>query len=446
MIQNQEINCSPSVANGLWLLLAEIVAFKEEITAKSADYFLRQPLKIDGNIRVPFMGQEELLREYMAPLSKAIGIEIEPVSDTAKFSLIDSLLNDRLSVVLAQFDSTAVSDVSDFDLADKEQIVHSFLNEYTEQQRAQSAEVTRVMNGLERRSTKNESGETLYYYAGGSGERTIVIINAFGQGLAYWTRLIADLVVNHKVIIWLPRGSGYETVGITTSYSVTEHREDLKALLTQERIERAEFLGWCTGPKLIIDYYAAYPDQVASMVFLNATFKDWPGNIDAQTDFEKNLAPLLKMVHDRPQLATPLIESLKNVLLARGADIHDPQSSKELMKLLAVPCADLSEAVVEPLLSQTGVVSYAKQLMDFWNYNVSELFGAISVPVLFITGDCDRIAAPRMAQLAAKAIPTAKYVEVSGGSHYLLYERHELVSRLVELFWAPKVFSYRAQG
>ena len=65
---------------------------------------------------------------------------------------------------------------------------------------------------------------------------------------------------------------------------------------------------------------------------------------------------------------------------------------------------------------------------------MSKLFENVRVPVLFISGECDRIASPRMAQAAAQLIPGARYIELKGGSHYLQFEKHSLTACIIDQF------------
>jgi pimeloyl-ACP methyl ester carboxylesterase len=457
-------------ANKLYNLLGEIVSLKEEVEDKSDGYFSRHCLRVDGTICLPLLSLTQAaeaifkiaaeattlnglhgiagpsgvtLRDFLDQLSESMGIKIEPQSESTKLNPIDRLLNDRISLARALSDTTqCLSHSSDIEanLPDNDLIIRSFMSAYSEQMYKEAGRIERARQALQPRTIEKENADPLCYYVGGAGERSIVIVNAYGQGLAYWTRVVADLVENFRVIIWLPRSSRYDTVGVTKSYPVVDHREDLKELLTHEQVRKAEFVGWCTGPKLILDYYVAYPDDVASMIFLGATFKDWPSKPQSDTEYEKNLAPLLKMVHQRPQLAAPLIDSLRKVLLARNGDgrsldADDPNSDKEVMKMLGAPCSDLKQAVIEPLLSEASVISYSEQLLDFWNHDVTTLFERVRVPVLFISGECDQIAHPQMAKAAAQMIPGARRLEVRGGSHYLLYERSSLTSSLLDLFW-----------
>jgi len=456
-------------ANKLYSLLGEIVSLKQAVEDKFDGYFSRHPLRIDGTITLPLLSLTQAapaifkiaaeettlnrsygiagassvtLRDFLGLLSERLGIRIEPHSDSTKFNPIDLLLDDRISLARSLSDATqGLSHFSEIEanLPGNDLIVRSFMSAYSEHRCKEDGRIEQARQALQPRTIERGNAEPLCYYVGGSGERSLVIVNAYGQGLAYWTRLMADLVEKFRVIIWLPRSSRHDTVGVSKSYPVMDHREDLKELLTREQIRKAEFVGWCTGPKLILDYYAAYPDDVSSMIFLGATFKDWPSQPQLETEYEKGLAPLLKMVQQRPQLAAPLIDSLRKVLLARSGDsgsldADNPSSHKEVMKMLGAPCSDLRQAVIEPLLSEASVISYSEQLLDFWNHDVSPLFETVRVPVLFISGECDQIAHPQMTKTAAQMIPGAKSLEVRGGSHYLLYEESSLTSGLLDLF------------
>jgi pimeloyl-ACP methyl ester carboxylesterase len=430
------------MTNEFYGLLAQIVSFKNDVEDKIENYFQRHALRIRSNLAMNLLSIEEAaerifnvaashdtlngfyriagtvsvsLKNHLGVLAQNIGMQLEHVSPATPLDPIDALFESEMRLVQFQPENVAEEQ------ADNGEIVRSFLTSYAERPREEvETDVSRL---LVRREMRLENGELLSYHAGGRGERTIVIVNAFGQRLTYWTRFIRELRETYRLIVWLPRGSG------------PEHREDLRSVLTDEKVESCEFVGWCTGPKLILDYYAKYPAQVASMIFLGATFKNLPGKSQLETDYERGLEPLLKMVHDRPQLAGRLKSALQGVLLAGKMDDrssgHTPAS---LTQMLGFPCPDLKEAVIGPFATDEGIVNYAGQILDFWQHDASELFENVRVPVLFVTGEYDRIASPRMAQAAAQLIPDASYVEVKGGSHYLQYEKYSLTACLVDQF------------
>src|SRR5947209_8571054 len=117
--------------------------------------------------------------------------------------------------------------------------------------------------------TINRGGSELTYYVAGTTGIPVVVLNALGQGLEYWYRLLDDLMECHRVIIWEPRGA----VAPPPPFSLTDQVDDLDAVLHSEGIDSCHLIGWCTGPKVAIDFYLRHPLLVRSMAFLNTTFK-----------------------------------------------------------------------------------------------------------------------------------------------------------------------------
>jgi pimeloyl-ACP methyl ester carboxylesterase len=426
------------VMNDFYSLLGQLVSFKKDIEEKIEGYFQRCALKIRSNLTMNLLSIEEAaqrvfdiatsgdtlngsfqiaspmnvsLKNYLDVLAQHIGMQIEHVSPVMTLDSIDAVFESEISVT--QSDSEETAEVEE---ADTSATIQSFLENYVNT-RPVDQEISEL---LESREVRLENGEMWSYYAGGRGDRTIVVVNAYGQGFNYWTRLVRQLSETYRLVVWCPRGSG------------PEHRADLRRVLANECVERAEFLGWCTSPKFILDYYSRHPEQVSSMTFLGATFKNLPGQAQLDTDFERGLEPLLKMVHDRPQLAGRLKDALRAVLLAGKRD--EQTNSTSTMQLLGFPCPDLKEAVIGPFTTDEGLVNYARRILEFWNHDASKLFENVRVPVLFISGECDRIASPRMAQAAARLIPGARYVELKGGSHYLQFEKHSLTACIIDQF------------
>ena len=427
------------VMNDFYNLLGQVVSFKKDIDEKIEGYFLRSALKVRSNLSMNLLSIEEAaqrvfdiatsedtlngsfqiagpmnvsLKNYLDVLAQHIGMQIEHVSPAMSLDSIDAVFESEIS--LAGFDSEETAEVE----VDTSETIQSFLKNYASKRQVEK-EISEL---LESREVRLENGEMSSYYAGGRSERTIVIVNAYGQGFSYWTRLVRQLSETYRVVAWCPRGSG------------PEHRDDLRRVLANERVERGEFLGWCTSPKFILDYYSTHPEQVSSMTFLGATFKNLPGQAQLDTDFERGLEPLLKMVHSRPQLAGRLKDALRAVLLA-----GERSNGASTIQMLGFPCPDLKEAVIGPFTTDGGLVNYARQILEFWNHDVSKLLENVRVPVLFISGECDRIASPRMAQAAAQLIPGARYVELKGGSHYLQFEKHSLTACIIDQFLCDAV-------
>jgi pimeloyl-ACP methyl ester carboxylesterase len=420
----------------LYAFLTTLLSFKEEIEDRIPEYFSFHHV----NLCLPTETAE--LTRYHEAIATVLGINIRPVSTMEDLNPIEEVLHHRIAALhfdreVSCFEPTA----SDCD--DREFIIRTFLNEYNRIKREQLAGAQQAIQALQKKTIELPQDQALNYYVGGAGENTIVIVNAFGQSFDYWTMLMANLLKSYRVIIWLRRGNEDLSGGAGPYNPITIHVEDLKTVLGHEQVDRCDFIGWCTGPKLIIEFHARYPEAVSSMIFLGPTFKDFPGQQHLQSPFEANLDPLLRMVDNMPRLAKPLISSLQAFLLAPKAHassvaVHDPLARKQTAEMLSFVHGSLRPLVIEPFATEQGVVNYAKQLVTFWAGDVSPLLEKIGVPVVFIGGECDGIASPQLAKIAHQLIPGAKYLEIKGGSHYLHYEDYELLTDIINRFLKEK--------
>lgn len=296
---------------------------------------------------------------------------------------------------------------------------------------ARAARVAALSGELEQ-NTIDRDGSSLTYYAGGSGSPPVVLINALGQGLHYWLRLIDELMSRHRVITWEPRG----LESTLQSFRLEDHVDDLEAILAAEAVERCNLIGWCTGPKVALEFYRRRPESVESMVFLNSSFKCPNSSADLDTAYERNLEPLCRLVDRRPEMAA----SVRTTLMSRTADdVLDVLESGDGEQLgttvLSMMNIDLREHVLAPFRSEPVLVNYTRQLIDFWSYDTATDAQQVRAPVLLICSENDQIASPEMSRVAARQIPTAQLIQVQGATHYCLYDRPDLIAQLIEIFF-----------
>ena len=429
------------MTNELHAFLTTLLRFKEEIEDRIPEYFSCHHL----NLFVPTETAE--LTQYREALATVLGINIRPVFSMEDLNPIEEVLHQRIMALHSDGERSQDLDwanVGDSEAqANRELVIRAFLNDYNTNKCEELAQAQQAVQALEKKTINLSEAQTLNYYVGGAGENTIVIINAFGQSLDYWTRLVANLMNSHRVIIWLARGNEDLRGGAFQSNPIAVHVEDIKTVMRHEEVDTCDFVGWCTGPKLIIEFHARYPESVSSMSFIGPTFKDIPGQQHLESAFEASLDPLLRMVDNMPRLAKPLISSLQTFLLAPKAHpssvaVHDPSARKQTTEMLSFVHASLRSLVIEPFANEHSVVNYAKQLVTFWAGDVSSMLEKIGVPVVFIVGECDGIASPRLAKVAFQLVPGAKYLEIKGGSHYLHYEDHELLTDIINCFLKEK--------
>jgi pimeloyl-ACP methyl ester carboxylesterase len=271
----------------------------------------------------------------------------------------------------------------------------------------------------------------LSYVIGGQGP-PVVILNALGQGLEYWYRLMENLMQHYRVIIWEPRG----TVSPPPPFGLADQVEDLSAVLEHESIEACHLIGWCTGAKVAIDFYLRRPSAVLSMAFLNATFKCDGGPEELDSPYESNLESLCRMLVSKPATAATVMKSLQSLTRPGEGEIL-AQSDREQMSvsILSLMNSDLESCVVAPFRTEQTTLNYAHQLIDFWKHDARPAAAEVKVPVFLLATEYDQVATPETSAMAAGIFPNARHLLVRGATHYCLYDRPEFVAGMLRDFF-----------
>jgi pimeloyl-ACP methyl ester carboxylesterase len=282
------------------------------------------------------------------------------------------------------------------------------------------------------RKQVTRDGLPVTYYAGGPAGPTIAVLNALGQGLEFWYRLIDQLVSQYRVIIWEPRG----TISPPAPFGLADQVKDLNAILRNEAVESCHLLGWCTGPKVIVDFYLLRPEAVASMVFLNGAFKCSCSPEELDSPYEKSLEFLCRKLVVKPAMVASLRRAFRGPATADETDALVDISREEAgMKVLSRVSLKPRSWVLAPFQSEETTLNYAHQMVDFWANDVRSKFGSINVPVLLLTTEYDEVVTARSSRMAVELLPNARHIHVPAATHYCLYDRPEFVAHLLHNFF-----------
>jgi pimeloyl-ACP methyl ester carboxylesterase len=243
---------------------------------------------------------------------------------------------------------------------------------------------------------------------------------------------MSELSRHRKVVIWEPRG----TASALRPFSLSDQVDDLDAILSHEGIENCHLLAWCTGPKVAIEFYLRRPAAVASMVLLNGAYKCAATPKTFTSEYENNLEGLFRALDGCPAMAPMIRKSLLQI--GNDPEIPSPaeMDGKELARrVLALKSRDLQAEVLKPFESETSTLNYARQVLDFYSCDIGPKAAMIKVPVLLIGAEYDQIASPEYSRQVAGSLALARYVQLSGATHYCLYEQAETVSGLIQDFF-----------
>jgi pimeloyl-ACP methyl ester carboxylesterase/nucleoside-diphosphate-sugar epimerase len=378
-------------------------------------------------------------------LGRAYGVGLLKVPEQTSLNPIDRLFHERLGAfhdgmalpwnpAWGRTLSTAGIDPAELvvDTATRWDLFRSHRRAQVAGLGAQRERMGTVLTSLERKTLPAPGGAGLTYYVGGREGIPLVILNALGQGLHYWTPLVHQLMQRYRVLLWEPRG----TRGTESSFRLGDQVDDLEAILRNEDVRSCRLCAWCTGPKVAVELYARRPELVASMVFLMGAFKPFEGKEGLNTPYEQTLEPICHILARRPEAAGSVIRSLQASVTSSVPEAWqglEPQSLGAMV--LGMMNRELKPHVMAPFQDGPTVVRYAHQLLDFWSHAVETRAPEVKVPVLLVGAEYDRIASPEISRAAARRFPASRYVQLRGATHYAFYDRPALVAELMETFF-----------
>jgi pimeloyl-ACP methyl ester carboxylesterase len=413
--------------------LTELHDFKSEIQERIATYFDFHALRCMAPSAhgLHLVGSGDIgqrgFAEFCEQAGEAFGISLLAVDRAALLNPVDRLFQERLDRMAQAVPSgsTGFRDLVPADVAGPGD-------------EARVAAMTRMRQRLDHlRAERNRRCASLFaelkprtieqwpglsYWAAGEGGSPVVLINALGQGLVYWSRLFDTLARNQRVVIWEPR-----VVPSESDFTIEDHVLDLERILDHQAASRCRLVAWCTGPKVALEFCRRRPTAVESMVFLNPSLKG-PGLSDElDTAYERTLQQLCELVDRRPDMAAFVRNALRDSIRRRAeADESSfPEAAVSAMN------ADLLERVLDPFRSEASTVSYCRQLLDFWSRDAA----ATAIPVQLVAAEFDEVVSPAMVKTARDLLGATAYVEIRGATHYCLYDRPEMVAGLIEGFF-----------
>lgn len=281
---------------------------------------------------------------------------------------------------------------------------------------------------MQKRTIPRDGSDLTYYVTGAQGEY-IVLINALGQPLDYWYRLIDVLMQRYRIIIWETRGltSGSE------SLRLSDQVDDLEAIVKQEKIQSCHLVAWCNGPQTAIDFYLRQPNPILDMVFLSCGFgiADHP---ELETPYNRNIETLCRAVIANPAISSSVQRSL-SVPLASEASPSDADAKAWAAQVLSLPNVHLRNWVLAPFRTETSTFKYAQQIVDLASYRTLDHSARVQVPILLISCEYDQVAAPEKSAVVSRMFPSSRHVELPGATHYSFYDRPEQVAGLMESFF-----------
>ena len=248
----------------------------------------------------------------------------------------------------------------------------------------------------------------MYYEEQGAGA-PVVLVHGLGGSTAMWQLVAGPLAERFRVVAYDLRGLGRSSTP-RPPYSVDLLAADLGGLLDALELERATLVGHSLGGTVALTYATVHPERVSSVVAVSAPSFTSP-------ELRSGLA-------ERGELA-------RRDGMAAVAELHAQAGLPEDFRT-ANP--DVT-AVYKQILGSGDPLGYAALCGVAVDLDAERL-GQLTMPVLLVEGELDRVVPPATVRATAAAITGCRYVELEGCGHIVPLERpDELVALIGEFVY-----------
>ena len=236
------------------------------------------------------------------------------------------------------------------------------------------------------------------YVRSGTGKE-ILILHGWGDNVASWKDLIADLSKNYEVIaLDLPGFGGSEAP--RAAWGLSEYATFVAAFLSKAKLQPYAVIAHSNGGAIAIRALSHHLFSAQKLVLL--------ASAGIRSEYKGRKKALRLVTKAGKALTTPLPRSIKKRLRQKvyqtvGSDM-----------LVAEHLQDTFKRVVTD-----DVRTDARQ---------------ISIPTLLLYGDTDQATPLRYGELLHKAIPNSKLQVLSGAGHFLYSDKPQEVMAQIEDF------------
>lgn len=248
------------------------------------------------------------------------------------------------------------------------------------------------------------NGQLLHYKLYGEGEPVFLLLHGFASNTYTWHKVVPALAEQGRVIVYDRIGFGLSARPLTwegaNPYSRQAQIEQTIALLDALEVDSVILVGNSAGGTVAAEITLVYPERVQALVLVDAAIYSGGG----APSFVKPLLRTPQMRHLGPLVS--------RTFLAQGGSLldlawHDPS---------LITAEDIA-AYEKPL----QVENWDKSLWEFTlasdESNLVERLDELTLPVLVITGDDDRIVPTEESVRLAEALPQAELVVLPACGH-----------------------------
>lgn len=290
---------------------------------------------------------------------------------------------------------------------------------------------------VRRCTTRRKDGSQLDYIVTAENGPAVICVNALGQDLRAFSRLMARLARDYQVIAWSPCG---RVPGHPQGSTVWDQVADLESIVVDVACSSLSIVAWCSGAKVAMEY-ARRCSSVDAMVMVNGAFRTIAGTEQDETAYEKTMPRLCATIVRNPSLTGNIMSSMEAILA--GARTPTPSHGTRA----GTEDAALNTSIGAPFRSPQSTLHYAQQVVDYVSHDIGPTLALLQMPVLVLAGAGDQVSSPTVARVVAARLPRGQYVQLVTATHYCLYDAVDETATTVAGFVSQVQSSARqAQG
>lgn len=211
------------------------------------------------------------------------------------------------------------------------------------------------MMALQRCKGDEKMDIKLHYREKGSGE-PLILLHGNGESGAYFIHQLNYFSKWYRVIAVDTRGHGFSPRGME-AFTIRQFAEDLRGFMDEQKIERANILGFSDGGNIALTFALKYPERVSRLILNGANLDSRGVKPSVQMHIEagyrvvslfakkspnaKRKADLLRLMVEEPNIKPEELAGLpvKTLVIAGTKDMIKEEHTRLIAKSL--PDAEL---------------------------------------------------------------------------------------------------------
>ncbi|MFH2203149.1 MAG: alpha/beta hydrolase [Elusimicrobiota bacterium] len=259
---------------------------------------------------------------------------------------------------------------------------------------------------------KNVNGIEIYYEVHGKGE-PLVLIMGLRRNIESWYRQISELSKHFQVIAFDNRGAG-RTDKPAMDYSIRLFADDTAGLMDALNIKDAYIFGISMGGYIAQELAINHPQKVRKLIL-------------GCTSAGGRRAVLMRLERIKKFMANEGLSPEE--ILRKDMDIYFSDN------FIADNKESIDEFVARSLRNYQPADAFIRQFEACRKQDTLDRIGAVSVPVLILTGDDDPLVPPGNSDILKELLPHAEFHSFPGGRHMFFIEEAEQVNRMARDFF-----------